>query len=347
VLRRSDPRPRPGPPARTRRAFVRACAHPGSKAVLGAAITHPGSKAVLATTIAHPGAKAVLAAAIALGLFVMQPSTAGAEIYRWVDDQGRLHFAQDLNQVPPEHRRAADASAKVGPDPSKPDPIQTFSPPASVAGTAAGASASKRSGAVHRIQVMRAGSSMRATVLINNSVKVPFILDTGASDVVLPQWAAEELGLDLSDARTAHYSTANGVIASKLTTLDSVKLGSAEVQKVPTSISTTMNTGLLGLSFFNHFKYDFDPTTGVVTLRENDLAESGTLRGGRSKGQWQSQFRSIHARIERGEELLEDVPFSRTRKRARYEEAIAELQRQLELLEGEADEAKVPFSWRD
>jgi len=322
VLRRSDPRPRPGPPARTGRAFVRACA--------------------------HPGAKALLAAAIALGLFVMHPSTAGAEIYRWVDDQGRLHFAQDLNQVPPEHRRAADASAKVGPDPDKPDPIQTFSPPASVAGTTgAGARASSSSGAVHRIQVTRAGSSMRATVLINNSVKVPFILDTGASDVVLPQWAAEELGLDLSDARTAHYSTANGVIASKLTTLDSVKLGSAEVQKVPTSISTTMNTGLLGLSFFNHFKYDFDPSTGVVTLRENDLAESGTLRGGRSKGQWQSQFRSIHARIERGEELLEDVPFSRTRKRARYEEAIAELQRQLELLEGEADEAKVPFSWRD
>lgn len=188
---------------------------------------------------------------------------------------------------------------------------------------------------------------MRATVLINGLVKVPFILDTGASDVVLPSWAAEELGLDLSSARTEYYSTANGVISQSVTSLESVKLGSAVVRNVPTSISTTMQTGLLGLSFFNHFKYDFDPSSGVVTLRENDLAESGTLRGGRSQGQWTRAFANAHGRIERGEDMLEDVPFSRSRKRERYEEALVELQRQLELLEGEADDAQVPFSWRD
>jgi len=44
--------------------------------------------------------------------------------------------------------------------------------------------------------------------------------------------------------------------------------------------------------------------------------------------------------------MLEEVPFSRSRKRARYEAAIEELRRQLELLEGEADDANVPFGWR-
>jgi clan AA aspartic protease (TIGR02281 family) len=200
---------------------------------------------------------------------------------------------------------------------------------------------------VHRIQVATAGSAMRATVLINGQVKVPFILDTGATDVALPSWAAEELGLDLSNARTQYYNTANGTVAKKVTQLESVRLGSAEVRNVPASISTTMDVGLLGLSFFNHFKYDFDPSTGVVTLRENDLEESGALRGGRSQQQWQAQFRSALAGIARGEEMLDNVPFSRSRRRAEIEEAIVELKRQLELLEGEADEARVPFSWRE
>ncbi len=290
--------------------------------------------------------RSLVLAAFALVALVLGPQSATAQVYRWVDDQGRLHFASDLNQVPPKYRRAADASAKAEPDPDGPRRVQTFSSPPARVDPGASTATQGSTGATHRVRVTRAGSSMRATVLINNQVKVPFILDTGASDVVLPEWAAEELGLDLSNARTALYRTANGVISSKLTRLDSVKLGTAEVTGVPASISTTMQTGLLGLSFFNHFKYDFDPASGVVTLVENDLAESGTLRGGRSKGQWQSQFRSIQARIERGEELIEDVPFSRTRKRARYEEALAELRRQLELLEDEADEAKVPFAWR-
>jgi clan AA aspartic protease (TIGR02281 family) len=285
-----------------------------------------------------------------LALLLAPTTPAGAEVYRWTDDQGRLHFAQDLSQVPPRYRRMADAAAKSQVGQPREPLVQTYStPPASVT-TGNGGSASGAGGAsaqTHRIRVSQAGSSMRANVLINGELMVPFILDTGASDVVLPEWAANELGLDLSDARTAFYNTANGTISSKLTRLDSVKLGTAEVRGVPTSISTTMGTGLLGLSFFNHFKYDFDPTSGIVTLVENDLAETGTLKGGRSEQQWRSSFESMHARIAAGEQMLEDVPFARTRRREEIETALGQLRRELELLEGEADDARVPFAWRD
>ena len=188
---------------------------------------------------------------------------------------------------------------------------------------------------------------MRANVLINGEVMVPFILDTGATDVALPQWAADELGLDLSEARTAFYRTANGVIQKKLTMLESVKLGTAEVKGVPASISTTMQTGLLGLSFFNHFEYRFDPSAGIVTLTENDLAETGTLKGGRSESQWRSAFAGMHSRIEAGEKMLDETPSSRMRRKADIEAALERLRRELELLEDEADDARVPFAWRD
>ncbi len=74
---------------------------------------------------------------------------------------------------------------------------------------------------------------MLVNVRLNDSVTAPFYVDTGASDVVLPEWVAKELGLDLSDARTAFYGTANGTIQQSLVTLDSVELGSAAPRRSP------------------------------------------------------------------------------------------------------------------
>jgi clan AA aspartic protease (TIGR02281 family) len=284
--------------------------------------------------------------ALVLSLVVALPSS--SEIFRWTDENGRLHFSQDLNQVPPAHRRAAEAAA-AAPRNANTRRVQTYSSPA------APAPGSRRSspvdpgasGQVHRIRVQRAGSSMTATVLINGRLNVPFHLDTGASDVVLPEWAAKELGLDLAGARTGIYGTANGTITQKLVMLDSVELGTAAVENVPASVSSTMKTGLLGVSFFNHFKYDFDPSTGIVTLKHNDLAESGRLKGGRSQGQWRGQFRSMNRRIDRAEARIDEVPFGRTRERERLEGVLEDLKRELGLLEDEADTAQVPFAWRD
>ena len=53
-------------------------------------------------------------AARALPLAVLALAVAGAargEIYRWTDAEGRLHFTQHLDQVPPEQREAARRGA--------------------------------------------------------------------------------------------------------------------------------------------------------------------------------------------------------------------------------------------
>ena len=107
-----------------------------------------------------------------------------------------------------------------------------------------------------------------------------------------------------------------------------------------------MQKGLLGLSFLNHFDMRVDPSRGVITLTENQLEETGLLRGGRSEMQWRTEFESLRRRIESSDEMLEEIPFSRTRKRARVEQTVATLRRHLEVLESEADDARVPFSWR-
>jgi clan AA aspartic protease (TIGR02281 family) len=287
-------------------------------------------------------------ALVVLALFVPLGVPAG-EIYRWTDSAGRIHFTQDLAQVPPAKRRAAEAAAQEKPGLS---PVQTYKPPASRSRDAitrpmSAGGADPDAGRVYKIRVQQAGNAMIVLVRINDQLNVPFHIDTGASDVVLPRWAAEKLDLDLENARTGIYGTANGVVSQRLVRLRSVSLGGARVENVPAAVSPTMSKGLLGLSYFNHFKYDVDPVNGLVTLRRNDLAKKGILRGGRSRSQWAQQFAFMQTRIRTAEQARDDVPFGRTRKRQAFDEEVTRLEGELETLGREADEARVPFAWRN
>jgi clan AA aspartic protease (TIGR02281 family) len=282
---------------------------------------------------------------VAAGLLLLATPSAG-EIFRWKDEQGRLHFAQDLNQVPPRYRSQAQGRAlREGEGPT----IQRYeATPAAPRPLRSRSRASERAqGQVFRIPVERHGTTMRVNVRLNGRVVAPFFVDTGASDVVLPRWVADELGLDLEGARTARYGTANGVITQTLVTLDRVELGGARADDVPAAVNEGMSYGLLGLSFFNHFRYRFDPVEGVLTLEPNGLVEAGMIRGGRSESQWRSQFAGLAARRAAIERALDETNPNRSRRRAELKAAIEEVERQLDVLEGEADEARVPMRWRD
>jgi len=293
---------------------------------------------------------------IVVGLLVfIANGPAPAEIFQWKDAAGRLHFAQDLNQVPEEYRAQADAQAlEEGSGPE----IQHYqagpaAPAPSTASSGAGAAASKtrgrtgRGAKTYRIPVERAGNAMMVEVRLNDQVTAPFQLDTGATDVVIPQWVADQLGLDLEGKRTAFYGTANGVIQQSLVTLSSVDLGGARAENVPASVSRSMSHGLLGLSFFNHFRYDFDPVAGVVTLTPNGLVEAGVIKAGRTEPQWRSQFAQLTARRESIERALDSINPNWTVRRKELEDLIEETERQRQVLEAEADDAQVPMAWRD
>lgn len=281
-------------------------------------------------------------------LALMLAASAGAEIYRWTDGSGRVHFTQDLTQVPAPHRKQAEDAAKGAAKDSGGGSVQTFSRGRGAASSAPAARArTPRGGDVHRIRVARAGTSMMVNVRLNNSVSAPFLIDTGASDVLVPKDVADKLGLDTGPtARTKRYSTANGVVEHPVVMLRSVALGSATVKNVPASVSPNMSVGLLGLSFFNHFTYNVDAAAGIVTLQRNQLASTGKIRGGRSRAQWASEYANLNARIERTQYEFEGKAESKSRVRRQLESQLEELERQLATLDEEADRAHVPMSWR-
>ncbi|HSJ95524.1 MAG TPA: TIGR02281 family clan AA aspartic protease, partial [Myxococcota bacterium] len=232
--------------------------------------------------------------ALVLLLFAaLPPALAAAEIYRWTDAEGRVHFTEDLSRVPPEQRGAARENAAAPPS----DRVQTFSAPPAARAPAA-RPRGMRPGRAHQVPVERAGNAMVVPVRLNGRTVAPFLLDTGASYVLVPARVAEEAGIRVGpDTRTLSFTTANGVVEQPVVTLDSVELGTARADQVAAAISDRIEIGLLGLSFFNRFTYQIDAAAGLVTLVENDLAESGHIVGGRSETQWRGEFHALRARL--------------------------------------------------
>jgi len=290
----------------------------------------------------------VLALALALGS--LASPRAGAEIYSWTDAAGHTHYTEDLQSVPPEQRGAARERAATDPGPSK---VQTYATPPGAATPAAprhhafAARGDPGAPRQHRIPVARAGNSMIVQVRLNDRVVAPFVVDTGASYVLVPKAVADEAGIEVGpDARRMQFGTANGVIEQAMVTLDSVELGTARAEEVPASISPTMTVGLLGLSFFNRFTYQIDAANGVLTLVENDLVESGALRGGRSETQWRNEFDALRQRIEAIEARRRETPSTDGRLADALEEQRRAVEQSLDQLESEADDAHVPDAWR-
>jgi endonuclease YncB( thermonuclease family) len=51
-----------------------------------------------------------------------------AEIYRWIDPAGQVHFTDDVSQIPPEYREGAESRPSTAPSRMPPPPPDTSSP---------------------------------------------------------------------------------------------------------------------------------------------------------------------------------------------------------------------------
>ena len=95
-----------------------------------------------------------------------------------------------------------------------------------------------------------------------NGKAIEFMVDTGASSVVLSEADADRLGLDYKKAPQGLASTANGTAPFRLITLSAVRIGDVEVANVEAAvIPAPMRGALLGNSFLMRFQMK----------RENDV----------------------------------------------------------------------------
>jgi aspartyl protease family protein len=101
-----------------------------------------------------------------------------------------------------------------------------------------------------------------------DGVAIRFLVDTGASDVVLSPADAERLGLDIGRlAYTRRYRTANGVVAGAPVRLGRLRLGPIVLDDVAASVNgAPMKRSLLGMRFLDRLSgYQIEGDT--LTLR--------------------------------------------------------------------------------
>lgn len=87
-----------------------------------------------------------------------------------------------------------------------------------------------------------------------NGARVPMVLDTGASSVVLTQEAARAAGLPIEVlSYTVNVDTANGRARAASVTLDRIVIGGLMQRAVPALVAQSgqLKTNLLGMSFLN------------------------------------------------------------------------------------------------
>jgi clan AA aspartic protease (TIGR02281 family) len=287
-------------------------------------------------------ARRVAGTAAALAALLSAP--VHAEIYQWTDAQGRVHFTEHLDRVPPAQRDAAMRGKRAESSGSL-QIIPSASAPASAEPETASRAPARSASGGRKIQIpfQPYGTLMRVHVRLNDTLDAPFFIDTGASGVSLPASVADRLGIRVTrDTPRAMVYTANGAVSLPRVRLDSIQLGGARVEGLEAMLNPSMDIGLLGGTFFNNYVYSVDHDASVITLEPNDK-----MRGGYNAERWRARFQELMDPLKRLEAHLgaPDAKIDPGERRF-LERRLAELREQLDLLEDEADSQGVPEAWR-
>jgi len=279
-------------------------------------------------------------ASFIIALAVLVSSSYG-EMYKWVDENGTVHFTDDLSTIPERNREGAETRKPPKETPT-PKPQEKPRPPLAE-------KISEPEGMT--VDLVRSGEVSFAEVILNERITQHFIVDTGASFTVISREAARELGVTI-DENTPFIpiATASSVILNPLVKLRSIRVGEAEVENVDVLVHDLpgSSAGLLGNSFLSKFKVVLDSVNGKMTLYSLQGTPSPDRPGGYGKGFWVSQFR-LYTRV------LDEL----NRMKRRYEgrggssselvrvnNAIRYFENQLSELERRASFAGVPRNWR-
>jgi len=107
------------------------------------------------------------------------------------------------------------------------------------------------------------------TLGVVNGVSLRFLVDTGATSVVLSSTDARRAGVNYLSGTRSLTQTANGVVPVYSVKLDNLRIGDITVNNVDASVieGDTLPVGLLGMSFLNRMEMKRDGTTLTLIRR--------------------------------------------------------------------------------
>ncbi|MGZ3604826.1 MAG: aspartyl protease family protein [Thermodesulfobacteriota bacterium] len=286
------------------------------------------------------GKMKLIVVCIALLAISIPPSY--AEMYKWVDDKGTVHFTDDLSAIPEKYREDAE-TRKPSQKTETPHPQPQEKPKSS-----SSQKASEEDGIT--VPLYRKHELLFAEVVLNGRVKRYFIVDTGASFTLINKATAQELGIREDESTPfIRAASVSGIISAPLVSLGSVRVGNAEVENVEALIypMAAGGDGLLGNSFLNKFRVAIDSMNGKMTLYSMQGTPSPDRPGGYGRDYWVGQFRFYNGNLEELRKLKATIEGKGgSGELVRVNNAIRYFENQLNELERKASFAGVPRNWR-
>ncbi|GAK54789.1 CTPR390 protein [Candidatus Vecturithrix granuli] len=204
---------------------------------------------------------------------LLTPCSGAAEIYRWKNGQGQIHYSSS----PPSYPVAGLIEVKRNNRWYPYTGQETFSnltanPANQITYTTSFPNQElplEKAAQQTVIPYSQYQSMIIVDVTLNRNITRPFAVDTGATYTVISQELANRLHIHPTSATPQiTLQTANGRIQVPLVTLDSLSVNGLESANITAAIhqfdESSMISGLLGLNFLNRFQM-------TVNARENQL----------------------------------------------------------------------------
>jgi len=194
-------------------------------------------------------------AAFLVGLAVLGLGSAPAmaQMYRWTDDQGGVHYTQGLDSVPDRLRPKAQMMVF----PERPAAPTTAASPAESAAAAA-----------TKIP-FTPGKPIMVTAKVNGGSAANLMLDTGASVTVINPRVLAGMGIGSSQALRGSVKGATGSADVLFVPIQSIEVGGARsgpLRIAAHDVDLAQGDGLLGRDFLDQFTVTIDSTAGIVTI---------------------------------------------------------------------------------
>jgi len=227
---------------------------------------------------------------VMLGVFFLfQASALSAEIYRWKDKSGRIHYSTSppsyrvfgVIEVKRNNRWESYSDKNTTFSTHKPIITYTTSSPDEAARSSQPALLPSGQTVV---QYHKQDSMIIVDATVNQHLRRPFAIDTGATYTVISPKIAEALLIVPVAPNAPHVTlqTANGRIRVPLINLKSVSIGDLVVPNVMAAVhefdDTSQISGLLGLNFLNRFQMTVDATKHQLVFRRLDPSSDFTKR---------------------------------------------------------------------
>lgn len=179
---------------------------------------------------------------------------AAAQVYRWVDEYGVVHYGQGIDAVPERYRGSAVLQGYHA-RPAAP-PKAEASPHAAAAGPTT--------------IPYTPGQPIVVVGRLNRTATVRLLLDTGADRTLISPRALAAAGISLAQgSASGSIVGVTGSTEAPAVLVESLEVGQARVEQmlvVAYQMSEARHDGLLGRDFLDHFVVSLDAARGLVTL---------------------------------------------------------------------------------